>query len=164
MFCFLDLFVTGITKHLLVESSYFISYLNSPRTPANCISISRSPQNACSKSSSRLRSQSKFQALQVLSRGWKQGSTPSGRGLGRACSSPTSAILPSPTEHPAAADWPRASPRSKLFLPCRRHPAFPVLALTSPQTFSPGCRQSDVPSSTFRWPWSCGNRLLVLLD
>lgn len=104
MFCFLDLFVTGITKHLLVESNYFISNLNSPRTPANCISISRPPQNACSKSSSRLRSQSKFQALQVLSRGWKLGSTPSGRGLGRACSSPTSAILPSPTEHPAAAD------------------------------------------------------------
>lgn len=138
MFCFLDLFVTGITKHLLVESSYFISNLNSPRTPANCISIKTPTERIqSSKSSSRLRSQSKFQALQVLSRGWKQGSTPSGRGLGRACSSPTSAILPSPTEHPAAADCPRASPRSKLFLPCRRHPAFPVLALTSPQTFSP---------------------------
>lgn len=43
MFCFLDLFATGITKHLLVESSCFISNLNSPRTPANCISISRPP-------------------------------------------------------------------------------------------------------------------------
>lgn len=166
MFCFLDLFVTGITKHLLVESSYFISNLNSPRTPANCISISRPPQNAFKVQSqvadSDLKANSKLSkcCLAAGSRAPRHQEGVSGepalpRPL-RSCPRPLSTqlqqIVPGP--HLAAS--------SSFLAAAILHSRFLLSPVRRP--FPPGCRQSDVPSTTFSWPWSCGDRLPVLLD
>lgn len=103
----------------------------------------------------RTRSYGKFQTLPVLPPGWMQGSTPLGRGFGETCSWPTSSILPSPAEHPAAAICVRSLPRL-------RHPAFPILALALPQTFI--LRVLTESPSTFSWLWSCEDRHPVLLN
>lgn len=155
MFCFLDLFATGITKHLLVESSCFVSNLNSPRTPANCISISRPPPPTHTHithvqsqvADSDLKANSKHSKC-CPAAGSRAPSHQEGVSGAPALPRPLrSCPRPLSTQLQQLGSGPHLAASSSFLAAAILHSRFLLSPVRRP--FSPGCRRSDVPSSTF---------------